>query len=56
MGIERLLGTINFLAPHILNMADINAPVRELLKKDVTFQWQQEQTEALTKIKDNTNK
>ena len=32
-------------------MSDINAQIRELLKRDVTFQWQQEQKEALEKIK-----
>lgn len=50
-GIERLLGTINFLASYIPNMSDLTAPIRELLKKDVTFMWQHEQKEALEKIK-----
>ena len=50
-GIERLLGTINFLAPYIPNMSDITAPIRELLKRDITFEWQHEQKKALDKIK-----
>ena len=50
-GIERLLGTINFLASYIPNMSDITAPIRELLKSDVIFDWQAEQKKALETIK-----
>ena len=49
--IERLLGTINFLASYIPNMSDITAPIRELLKSDVIFDWQDEQKKALDTIK-----
>ena len=37
--VRQLLGMINFLAPHIPDMAKIVAPLRELLKADVHFQW-----------------
>ena len=50
-GIERFLGTINFLVPYIPNMSDITAPIRELLKRDITFEWQHERKKALDKIK-----
>ena len=50
-GIERLVGTINFLASYIPNMSDITAPIRELLKSDVIFDWHDEQKKALDTIK-----
>ena len=50
--IRRLLGIINFLAAHIPNMSTITAPVRDLLKSDVVFQWNPEQAHALQRIKD----
>ena len=50
-GIQRLLGTINFLAQYIPNMSEITAPLRMLLKENVQFAWQHEQDEALEKIK-----
>ena len=37
--VQRLLGMINYLAPHIPNMASIYKPLRDLLKVDVHFQW-----------------
>jgi len=38
-GMERLLGTINYLAKFIPNMSTMTFPIRELLKSDVTFTW-----------------
>ena len=46
-----LLGMINFLAPHIPDMAKIVAPLRELIKIDVHFQWNSMAEDALTHIK-----
>ena len=37
--VYRLLGMINFVAPHIPNMAIITAPLHDLVKSDVHFQW-----------------
>ena len=37
--VRQLLGMINFLAPHILNMANITAPLCDFVKSDVYFQW-----------------
>ena len=51
-GVRRLLGMINFLAAHIPDMSTITAPVRDLLKSDVLFQWGPEQVKALEKIKE----
>ena len=50
--VRHLLGMINFLAPHIPNMATIVAPLRELTKTDVHFQWTSAAEDALTHIKD----
>ena len=43
---------INFLAPHVLDMATIVAPLRELIKTDTHFQWNSAAEDALTQIKD----
>ena len=52
-GVRHLLGMINFLAAHIPDMSTIiTAPVRDLLKSDVLFQWGPEQVKALEKIKE----
>jgi len=34
-----LLGMIKFFGPHILNMAAVLAPLREVVKTNVHFQW-----------------
>ena len=47
----RLLGMINFLAPHIPNMATITAPLRDLIKTEVHFQWGPEADKAWKQIK-----
>ena len=38
-GVERLLGTINYLAKFIPNMSTITHLIRELLKSDTIFEW-----------------
>ena len=38
-GVERLLGTINYLAKFIPDMSTKTLPIRDLLKRDVTFEW-----------------
>ena len=50
--VRRLLGTINFLAPHLPDMATIVALLRELIKTDKHFQWNSAAEDALTHIKD----
>ncbi|MES9901692.1 MAG: RNase H-like domain-containing protein, partial [Sedimenticola sp.] len=50
-GIERILGTVNYLAPFIPNMSEITAPLRMLLKKDTLFEWTHQQKEAMDKIR-----
>ena len=50
-GVERLLGTINYLAKFIPNMSTVTFPIRELLKSDVTFSWSEPQEKAFKEIK-----
>ena len=49
-GVRCLLGMINFLAAHVPDMLII-APVRDLLKADVIFQWGPEPAKSMERIK-----
>ena len=49
--VRRLLGMINFLAAHILNMVSITAPLRNLVQADVHFEWDHSAANALSQIK-----
>ena len=51
-GLQRLLGMVKYLSQYIPNESSITAPLRELLKKDRSFEWQLEHDKALNKIKD----
>ena len=48
----RLLGMINYLAPHIPNIASISTLLRDLIKADVHFQWNASAQKALELIRD----
>jgi hypothetical protein len=50
-GVQRLLGTVNFLAQYIPNMSEITAPLRNLLRKNNHFIWEHEQQQSLQQIK-----
>ena len=49
--VRRLLGMVNFLANHAPNVSSITAPLRDLVKADVHFQWGSDQDKALSQIK-----
>ena len=49
-GIQRILGTLNFLHKFIPNMSELTAPLRSLLVKGIEFQWSFEQDAAMKKI------
>lgn len=51
-GVERLLGTVNYLAKFVPNMSVINEPIRSLLRSDVLFIWEKPQQDAFEAIKD----
>jgi len=50
-GVERLLGTINYLGKFIPNLATVTKPIRVLLRKDIEFKWSYKQDKALQEIK-----
>jgi hypothetical protein len=49
--LQRLLGVINYLAKYIPNISELSAPLRSLLKSDVSWAWFREHDAALTKLK-----
>ena len=55
-GVERLLGTVNYLAKFIPNMSIINEPIRNLLKSENMFIWEKPQEDAFKAIKDILSK
>ena len=50
-GVERLLGTVNYLGKFILNLTTIIQPIRTLLRNDTDFQWSFEQDKAFQELK-----
>ena len=51
-GVERLLGTVNYLAKFVPNMSTVIEPIRTLLRHDVEFEWSNQQDKAFQQIKD----
>ena len=51
-GVQRLLGMVKYLAKFIPGMSEITAPLRELLKKRVPWQWTEKHQSAFEKIKE----
>ena len=50
-GVERLLGTVNYLGKFIPNLASVTEPIGVLLRKDIEFQWSHQQVKAFQEIK-----
>ena len=50
-GVQRILGTVNYLAKFVPNMSEITAPLRALIHQDVEFVWDTHHTECFDKIK-----
>lgn len=53
--VRSLLGMVTYLGCYIPDLATITDPLRQLLKKDASFDWTKECSEAFTKIKENLN-
>lgn len=49
--LQKILGMINYLRRFVDNFAEKTSKLRELLKKNVEFQWLPEHTKVLNKIK-----
>ena len=50
-GVQRLLGMVNYVSKFVPNMSVITSPLRELLKKDVTWHWSVRHAKAFEEIK-----
>ena len=50
-GVERLLGTINYLIKFFPDMSTKTLPIWDLLKRDVTFEWGPPQDKAFHEVK-----
>ena len=50
-GVQRLLGMVNYVSKFVPNMSEIISPLREMLKKDVTWHWSVRHARAFEKIK-----
>ena len=50
--LQRFMGMVNQLAKFTPNLAEANAPLRELLRKDTTWIWSQDQQQAFQRIKE----
>lgn len=50
--LQKFLGVVNYVRQFIVNLAEITAPLRELLKKNVVFNWTATHSEAIKKIKE----
>lgn len=49
---HKFLGVIGYVRPFTANMSELTAPLRELMKKNVIYDWTERQTEAFNKIKE----
>ncbi len=49
--LQCLLGMIRYLASFIPGEASLTAPLRQLLRKDIAFQWQPEHDKAISALK-----
>ena len=49
--LQIFLGMVNYLGKFIPNVAEHTTPLRNLLKKDVVFQLQKPQLEAIENLK-----
>ena len=50
--LRRFLGMVNQMGKFIINLAELTQPLRELLKKNMKWQWNIPQEEAFIKIKE----
>jgi len=49
--LQRLMGLFNYLRSFVPNMAELSFPLRELLKKNVVFQWLPNHDRVLNELK-----
>ena len=49
--LQRFMGMINYVAKFIPNLANVTAPLRKLLEKDILWHWRPEQDNAYRELK-----
>ncbi|KAK7584247.1 hypothetical protein V9T40_008790 [Parthenolecanium corni] len=49
--LQRFLGSVTYLGKFIENLSELTEPLRKLLKKDVVWEWTEEQNVAFEKLK-----
>ena len=49
--VQRFLGMVNYIGRFIPNLANLNSPLRTLLKKDVPFMWDENHTCSFNELK-----
>ena len=54
--LQRILGMMTYLSPYIPNYSEKSAILRELLKKDVPFLWQEDHEEVFQSLKSEISK
>jgi len=52
VGLQRILGVVNYVGKFLPNVAQVNVPLRELIRKDVVFEWTNVHSDALDIIKE----
>lgn len=50
-GVQRLVGFINYLSRFLPSLSDTLEPIRQLVKQDIEWHWNDTQEKALTKVK-----
>lgn len=50
--LQKFLGMINYVGRFVPNLATLNSPLRDLLRKNVDFKWNQEHTKAFNELKE----
>lgn len=51
--VRSFLGLLNFVGKFIQNLAELTDPLRQLMKKEVKFEWNLEKQEAFEKVKES---
>lgn len=52
----RILGMFNYVSKYIPNYSQLSEPLRQLVKNDILFSWNEHCDEAFNKLKDKLTK
>ena len=51
-GVQRIMGTVNYMAKFLPKLAEVSEPLRQLTRQDVVFAWDDQQEKAFEKVKE----